>query len=118
MDEDVSMTGSLTRSDERYISQGFAVINKNLDHILARLDVFEKKIDTNAHRTDVRIGGVEDDFRELTARLVKIEAFLKIGAIIGGFAVSILSGILINNWNNLTHPSTPIGYSPQPTNLK
>jgi hypothetical protein len=114
-DVDMPMTGSLTRSDERYISQGFAVINKNLDQILSQLDKFDKKfdkkIDDYSARTDRRVDKNETDISANEVRITRLETYLKIGGMLGGFAVTLLSGIIVNNWGNLTAPPPHPPYS-------
>jgi hypothetical protein len=110
-DNDMSLTGSLSRSDERYISQGFAVINKNLDQILARMDTFDRKLDANSQRLDGRVANVEDEVSKmetnLGTRITRIETYLKGGAMLFSIVISVLSGIIINNWGALSTPSVP-----------
>jgi hypothetical protein len=112
-ESDISLTGPLTRSDERYLSQCFGVINKTLDQILNQQEKFEKKIDDYALRTDRRITKNEDNVSAGEVRITRLETYFKIGGMLGGFACTILSGILINNWGNITAPpsSSPHSYT-------
>lgn len=110
-ENDIPLSQSLTRSDERYISQGFASIHKNLDQILSRMDAFDKKMDDNSKRVDRRVEKVEDEVSKLEktfeARVTRIETYMKGGTMIAGAVITVLSGIIINNWGVLTTPHVP-----------
>lgn len=110
-ENDSPLTGSLSRSDERYISQGFASINKNLDQILTRMDSIDKKIDAQANRHDRELGRIENDLSDVKAqfeaRVTRLETVVKVAIGLAGILGTIGGGIIINNWPVLTSPHYP-----------